>query len=202
MQRPSPGQHEPSDAALVLWLATDRDSLEIFYRRHVAAVAAFAARRCHVAGDIADVVSVTFMKAVSGAHTFDPRRGRSALGWLVGIALNEIREQARRDQRQSALIARVGGHRLLDDSDVVRMEQLIDAQRLSPQLERALAQLSNVEREAVLLVAVDGLSSGEAAMALGLSSTVFRARLSRGKRHLRRSFTDSSTEIAEVIAVL
>ena len=203
MQQPSPAQQEPPDAALVARLGTDRDSLEIFYRRHVTAVTAFAARRCPAAGDVADVVSATFLRAISGAGTFDPHRGAtSARGWLVGIALNEIRDQARSNRRHIALVARVSGRRLLDESDVARIEQLIDAQRLAPKLEEALAQLSSIEREAVLLVGVDGLSSAEAAVALGLSSTVFRARLSRGRRHLRKAFTVNPAGCPEVIGVL
>lgn len=203
LQQPSPGQQEPPDAALVVRLGSDRDSLELFYRRHVEAVTAFAARRCPGAGDVADVVSGTFLRAITGADTFDPRRaGNSARGWLVGIALNEIRDQARKNRRHIALVARVGGRRLLDESDVARIEQLIDAQRLAPKLDEALSQLSPGEREAVLLVAVDGLSSAEAAVALGLSSTVFRARLSRGKRHLRKCFTVNPSGCPEVIGVL
>lgn len=191
MHRAKSTKTEISDSALIARLGTDRDALEVFYRRHIGKVTEFAARRSRTAGDVADVVSVTFMNAVAGAHTFDPRRSRgSALGWLIGIAFNELREQARREHRQATLVARERGRRLLDDDDISRIDRLIDAQRVTPSLDRALQELSANEREAILLVAVDGFTPREAAVALGVTSTVLRARLSRAKGRLRGLMTE------------
>jgi RNA polymerase sigma-70 factor (ECF subfamily) len=45
-----------------------------------------------------------------------------------------------------------------------------------------LAALSEAEREALLLVAWDGMTSDDAAQALGISPAAFRKRLSRGRQ--------------------
>jgi RNA polymerase sigma-70 factor (ECF subfamily) len=48
----------------------------------------------------------------------------------------------------------------------------------------AMARLSEVELEAVMLTAWEGLSSAEAATAAGCSRAAMRARLSRARRRL------------------
>jgi RNA polymerase sigma-70 factor (ECF subfamily) len=52
---------------------------------------------------------------------------------------------------------------------------------------RALADLAVAEREAVLLVAWDGLSNREAAAVFGCSAHAFEVRLSRARARLARS---------------
>ena len=54
-----------------------------------------------------------------------------------------------------------------------------------PLVLRALSRLSEPDREALLLVAWDGLSTAEGAIALGCSQTAFKVRLHRARRRLR-----------------
>ena len=55
------------------------------------------------------------------------------------------------------------------------------------QLRKALARLSSRDREAILLVAVGGLSMADAAAALGLSISAVKMRLSRARARLAAS---------------
>jgi DNA-directed RNA polymerase specialized sigma24 family protein len=55
---------------------------------------------------------------------------------------------------------------------------------LDPELEAALWRLSEIEREAVLLVAWEHLTTVAAAASLGISRTAFRVRLHRAGRRL------------------
>ena len=58
---------------------------------------------------------------------------------------------------------------------------------LDPSLDRALRSLSRLDREALLLVAWEDLTSKQAARALGINATAFRVRLLRARRRLRAS---------------
>ena len=59
------------------------------------------------------------------------------------------------------------------------------ADALSPELERALARLPSAQREAVLLIHVEGLSVEQAASQAGVSRSALKVRAHRGYRALR-----------------
>src|SRR6476659_7110742 len=153
-----PKREDEGDAELLRRLGTDPTALEAFYRRHVAGVAAFVARRVRDADAVADIVSNTFLAALRGAAGFDPGRSPdSARFWLLGIARREIANHHGSAGRQDALARRERGRRHLSDDETARIDDLIDAQRLAPEIQAALDELSPAVREAFLLVAVDGV---------------------------------------------
>ena len=78
--------------------------------------------------------------------------------------------------------ARLGGHRVLDEDEV---EELV-SEREGAALLRRCEQLPAVERAAVELVDLEGLTPKEAALALGVSRVAFRQRLSRARSRLRK----------------
>jgi RNA polymerase sigma factor (sigma-70 family) len=182
------GEEGPeSDTVLVTRLRTDPEALEAFYRRHVADVAAFIARRVSDANTVADVVSATFLAAVQGAAGFDPDRSPgTALYWMLRIARNEVANHHRQAERQRDVALREGAARRLSDDETARIDDLIDAQRLAPQIQKALEALSPRVSAAFLLVEVDGVRQRSAAVIIGISDTALRARLTRARRHLRR----------------
>jgi RNA polymerase sigma-70 factor (ECF subfamily) len=55
---------------------------------------------------------------------------------------------------------------------------------LGPELASALASLTDHEREALLLVAWDELSAGDAARVAGCSTAAFRVRLHRARQRV------------------
>lgn len=59
---------------------------------------------------------------------------------------------------------------------------------------RAFERLPPKDREALMLVAVEGLTSAEAAAALGERLETFRSRLTRAKRKLRQALEDIEDE--------
>ena len=167
------------------WPAT-RTALEAFYRRHVSAVAAFVARRVGDADSVADVVSNTFLSAIRGAPGFDRRRSPdTARFWLLGIARREVANLHGSAGRQKALVRRAQGRPQLSEDETARIDELIDAQRLAPEIQAALDELSPAVREAFLLVAADGVPQADAADVLGISHVALRARLARARLHLR-----------------
>lgn len=61
-------------------------------------------------------------------------------------------------------------------------DQLADRQLLA----RAFSQLADKDREALALVAWDGLDPGEAAIVVGVTAPVFSVRLHRARRRLKK----------------
>jgi RNA polymerase sigma factor (sigma-70 family) len=177
---------EATDAQLVASMHRDPGALEELYRRHRRRVLDYAARRCSQPADVADVVAATFMAALQSGSAYDPRRG-DVVPWLIGIAHNQLGTIVRREQRQRDLEARSASRRVLTDDDIVRVEERIDAARQTESVERALETLSSRQREALLLVGYDGLSSLEAARALRVPPGVMRVRLSRARRAMRHA---------------
>ncbi len=175
------------DAELVTRLRVDPDALELFYRRHVTEVAAFVARRVRDADSVADVVSNTFLAAIKGSAGFDPtRHADTARFWLFGIARRQIADHYGAADRQSELTRRAHSTRHLSDDETARIDELIDAQRLAPDIQSALDRLSAPVRDAFVLVTLDGVPQSAAAEVLGISHAALRARLTRARIHLRR----------------
>jgi RNA polymerase sigma factor (sigma-70 family) len=178
------------DRDLLARLDRDADAFEAFYRRHLDRITGFAVRRCETPEDVADLVAAVFLAVIESAHRYDPTRGEP-LGWLFGVAANQLRMQRRRGWRQRGIVDRVSGQRLLDAEDVLRLEERIDAERLAPEVRRAVARLPRGERAVFDLVWREGLSAPEAAAALGISPVAVRVRLSRARAKLRAELGDT-----------
>ena len=67
---------------------------------------------------------------------------------------------------------------------------------MQPKLLTALAELSQGERDVVLLVALSQLSHEEVAQALGISAGTVGSRLSRARKRLRAKLAGSMAERA------
>ena len=202
-----PDSEPDGDADLLARMGTDPDALETFYKRHVAAVAAFVARRLYDADAVADVVSNTFLAVIRGSNSFDPGRSPdTARFWVLGIARREVADHQSADGRQRSLARRDRQGPALTEDETARIDELIDAQRLAPEIQAGLARLSPPVREAFLLVTVDGYAQRDAAAVLGISHAALRARLTRARlslrRHLKHDTVDSPTPIALVNAQL
>ncbi len=178
--------NEKSDRELLAVLRTDRVAFGQFYRRHVDGVIGFAGRRLSEPADVADLVSNTFLAVLTGAGSFDPERGEPR-AWLYGIASKQVSNLRRRRRRESEMQRRLAGRRHLDFDDHTRLEERIDAARVSEEMEAALARLRPGNREALLLVAVDGLTPTEAAQVLGISAAALRMRLTAARRAVTKS---------------
>jgi RNA polymerase sigma factor (sigma-70 family) len=176
---------EPTDKDLLSQLSTDPAAFETFYWRHLDRVIGFTARRVREPADVADVVAATFLAVLTAARSYDPGRGEPT-AWLLGITARLIARENRRRYRENAATARIIGRRLIDASDIERLEERIDAARSGQQAIDALSLLKPKARE-VLLVSADGLSPTEAARVLGISAAACRMRLSSARRALSKA---------------
>jgi RNA polymerase sigma-70 factor (ECF subfamily) len=126
-----------------------------------------------------DVVAETFLVAWRRPDAM----GEDPLPWLLGVARRVLANEHRGERRRIAL-----SDRLRDAHGSLGFEP---AQGLDERLAVAVAGLSLNEREALLLVAWEGLSPARAAQAAGCSAVAFRVRLHRARSHVARALDDA-----------
>lgn len=158
---------------------------EEVYRRNVDVVMAYFARRCADPQAVADLTSETFVRAAGAFGSFDPRRG-SARAWVFGIAGHVFARHCAESAEARDTASRLAGHRSLDDDEIGELAARIDAEREGRALMERCSQLPALERAALELVDLTGLTPKEAAAALGVSRVVLRKRLSRARARLRK----------------
>ncbi len=130
-----------------------------------------------------DVVQNALLSIHRARHTY--RSERPFAPWLRAIVRNAtidaLRERKRRGDREVAVEA---ADLLPDPASRERDAGAIE-EGLSPELADALAGLPDKQREAVVLVQLEGLSVAEAAARVGITSGALKVRAHRGYRALR-----------------
>ena len=179
---------QPSDEELLAAIATGPGAFPEFYRRHVARVTAMGVRRFDNPEDVADFVATVFLEVLGSAAGFDPGRG-PAVAWLYGVGGNVATAMYRQRWRAVQAEQRISGRALLDPDDYARVEEGIDAAARLRRTYLAMRDLPEQDRRLLELVAVDGLSTREAAHALKLTPVAARVRLSRARSRLRVALT-------------
>ncbi|MFF7948729.1 RNA polymerase sigma factor [Streptomyces griseorubiginosus] len=173
--------------------ARDPQLFEEFYRRHVEAMTSFLARRVADPHTVADLTAEIFLAVLDSAHTYRASRG-SERAWLYGIARNVVSSERRRVARETDRDRRISGRRLLEPDDIARLEDKLDAESPGRRALAALERLPAGERAVLELVAVDELTVGEAATALGISQVAARVRLHRARKSLREQAGSAGEE--------
>lgn len=155
------------------------------YLRNVDVLMGYFARRCRDPQTVADLTSETFVRAMAGFARFDPRRG-SDRAWLFGIAARVFAHHCERSAGDRNAVERLGGHRALDEDEFEELAARIDAEREGAALMQRFARLPELERAAIELVDLEGLTPKEASLVLSISGAAFRKRLSRARSRLRK----------------
>jgi RNA polymerase sigma-70 factor, ECF subfamily len=146
------------------------------------------ARRHAPAESVDDIVAETFLIAW---RRLERVPADSPLPWLLVVARNVIADQRRAASRRDALSLRLQKRTITEAIDPPSVQE-----PTGPVAE-AMARLGKKDREALELVASDGLRPREAAAVLGELPSTFRARLHRAKRRLRRLLHEQSQQLAE-----
>lgn len=167
---------------------SSRLEFESVYRENIGPVTGFFARRCRDPQQVADLTSQTFVDAIKSAGTFQGRG--SATAWLIAIARRVYANHLAVQAVGVDLIARLGGRLVLADDEVEDLAARIDAHRDGRELLERVAVLSSIEREAIELVDLLGLTPSDAAGVLGVSANVLRVRLFRAHQRLRKELGD------------
>lgn len=172
-----------SDAQLLAAVARcDDRAFSAFYRRHLATVVRWYARRADPEL-AADLTAEVFAAVLIGASRYEPTHD-SAAGWLLGIARNVLGHSVRRGHVDARARQRLGASPLtVEDADLARVLELADAPGGSARV--LLAKLPDDERAAVHARVIEERGYGEIAQSLGCSEMVIRKRVSRGLARLR-----------------
>ncbi len=158
---------------------------EQLYRDNADVVMAYYARRCAEPQVVADLTSETFVRAAGTFASFDPGKG-SPRAWLFGIAAHVYARHCAQTANGRAAVARLAGHRALERDEIDELTGRIDAEQTGRELIERCSRLPELERAAIELVDLSGLTPKEAATTLGVSGVVLRKRLSRARSRLRK----------------
>ena len=154
--------------------ADDTERLTSLYQETRQDLFAFLLRRCATAEDAADALAETYRVAWEKRQRIPA--GPQARPWLFGVARNAAREKRRSSERHAtakralALAAERAYGTTTPETDA---------------LDTALGTLSALDREIVMMLSADGLSSMEVGSILGLSPTAIRSRAHRARHKLR-----------------
>lgn len=174
----------PSDAdLLVLIAAGDRAAFEAFYRRYAAWLALRLRYRCPDDALVDDVVQETFLSLWRGAARFRQQPAGDVAGWLWRIGSRRLVDSLRRQgsgHRLTRLLARLRSRdeSSAEDQVLLRVEY--------GDLAGAIARLSPELRAVLQATVLDGLSTREAAVLLGIPAGTVKTRAMRARRQLRQ----------------
>jgi RNA polymerase sigma factor (sigma-70 family) len=169
--------------------AGDEDAFSAFYREHLDAVVAFFQRRVGDRELAFDLTAETFAAVVVSAGSYSG--DAPPVAWLFGIARNKLRESLRRDRVADGARRRLGMEPIaLDDAALERVEER--ATTGEDELQRALAELAQDTRAALLERLVEEREYGEIAARLECSEQVVRQRVHRGLKQLRASLEEEA----------
>lgn len=185
---------EPTDAEAIAASVDDPNAFEVVFDRHFDLIFRYLRRR--VGRQRAEELAAeTFAQALASRARFDPSY-EDARPWLFGIAVNLLRHHHRREERELRAYARTGADPLsVEESSLARL----DAESVWPLVAEALAELSPIEREALLLYAWAELSYGEIALALEIPAGTVRSRLNRARRRLGELLAESGQYAEETV---
>ena len=157
-------------------MSENERSFRALYERARPRLLAYALRRTTSPEDAADVVAETF--AIAWRRLDALPDGEASLLWLYATCRRVIANHGRRTRRRFEIVERIGSQlrtAVLDPLDVGADAMLAL---------RALARLSDDDRELLMLVGWEGLSSSDLARLLGCSPTAARIRLRRARVRL------------------
>ena len=154
-----------------------QDEFERLYEEHAQGLLGFLAYRTGDRALAEDLLADTFERVLRARRRFDPRRG-SRKTWVYSIALNLLRDQIRRKEAEGRAVERVRQPAVSGTGSIERVAE-------RDELARALAELSEEEREAIALRYGADLTVPEIARLTGEKLTTVEGRVYRGLRKLR-----------------
>jgi RNA polymerase sigma factor (sigma-70 family) len=154
-----------------------QEEFERLYEEHAQGLLGFLAYRTGDRALAEDLLADTFERVLRARRRFDPRKG-SRKTWIYSIALNLLRDQIRRKEAEGRAVEKVAD---TAPSGAGSIQQVTERDELA----RALAELSEEEREAIALRYGGDLTVPEIARLTGEKLTTVEGRVYRGLRKLR-----------------
>ena len=167
---------QPDDVLAALAATGSEPAFETLVRRHRRALVAYSRRLVRTDAVAEDVVQQALLAAwrslTAGTDVQDVR------AWLYRITHNQAMTALRRSGPDDAVLTDVVAAALPIDND-------LDARLRAGETLAAVAALPQLQRQAIVLTALDGNSQHDAAIALGVSDGAVRGLVYRARAALR-----------------
>lgn len=149
----------------------------VWFDRHARSLGTYAARR--VGSTLArDIVAETFRVAWEQRERYDVNQGGER-AWLLGIATNLIRRHWRTEERRLRVQARAVRLDIGHGDPLLQVDDSLDASRHLDRLVDAVGSLDPEDRDLLVLIAWEQMTSREVAAVLGIPAGTVRSRLKR-----------------------
>jgi RNA polymerase sigma-70 factor (ECF subfamily) len=155
------------------------------FERHSAALLRFADRLLSDRTAAEEVTQEVFVKVITRAHQYDGRA--EVASWLFAIAANACRDRRRRERRASVVPLEAIAEPAQKGEGVE--SRLLSRERRAA-VRQALSDLSEEQREALVLARYHGLPYSEIASVLGISVGAVKTRIFRAVETLKTRFTE------------
>lgn len=151
--------------------------LDIAWKQHAAELRSWLRHRLAQPQDVDDMLQDLFMKALRQGNKFCSIQ--NARAWLFEVARNALadRLKLRRDMVD------------LPDDLMAAGDEPETVNALTACLPRVLSELSDVDREAIALCDLEGMSQADYAAHAGLHLSAAKSRLQRARQRLRDRMT-------------
>ena len=187
---------EPSDEALAARVAQrDVAAFGLLFDRYAQLIYVFAGHMLGTA-DADEIVQEVFLRFWKSASQFDRTRG-SFRGWFMAIARHQIlNELRRRSQEQRWLAADQIDSLLAEAADPsVDVEEAAWLRERQDVVLRALEELPDEQRRALVLAYFGGLSHSAIAQQLGWPLGTVKKRIQLGLQKLRAALAPHRSEV-------
>lgn len=141
-----------------------------------------------------DLYQETWRTVCREARSF--RGSGSFRAWLHRIASNVCRSDHRSTKTRNEVLSRLG--RELDTAAWAPVDPLVATERreLHRALHRALPELSDGEREALMLRVLEGRTASEVAQMMGIAPATVRSHVRHALNRLRKMMEDPGHELS------
>ena len=182
------------DAELLAAAGREPEAFAVLHRRHAEHLLAHLRRGSRDAQTALDLLAEVMALAYERRERYRSEAG-SVRQWLFGIARYELLEHWRTERVRREALCRLGVDvPTADDDSIARIDELLDAGRMQPELVRALRLLGEGEREAVIARHMLDHDYDEIADRLSISPGAARVRVHRGLAKLRGALTASEDQ--------
>jgi RNA polymerase sigma-70 factor (ECF subfamily) len=180
-----------SDAELLARAATEPEHFGVVFDRHFATIHRYLERR--IGRDGADELSgEVFRIAFEQRRRFRPVH-ESALPWLYGLATNLMLKRWRGERREARAVERLQAASRNGDGPEAHDDRIAAGLARSRLLD-GLAELSEGDRDVLVLIAWEDLTYDEVATALDIPVGTVRSRLNRARTRLRELLPEIGNE--------
>ncbi len=163
----------------------DTEGAGELFERYAPALLRFTDRMLSDRAAAEEVTQEVFVKVISRAHQYDGRAGVAS--WLFAIAANACRDRRRRDRRATVVpLEAVAEPRAKGEG----VEAAMASRERRRAVREALADLSEEQREALILARYHGMPYAEIAETLGITVGAVKTRIFRAVETLKARFSE------------